>query len=61
MTWTMLIAANDASRPSARTGHGFTSAGGMLYVHGGEGIEGGSYLSPPPPSSVWGTRLRNLR
>ncbi len=35
MTWTRLSAANDAGRPSARSGHGFTSAGGLLYVHGG--------------------------
>ena len=35
MTWTLLSAADDARRPSARAGHGFTSAGGLLYVHGG--------------------------
>jgi hypothetical protein len=35
MTWTQLSAADDAVRPSARSGHGFTSAGGRLYVHGG--------------------------
>ncbi len=35
MTWTLLSAANDTRRPSARSGHGFTSAGGLLYVHGG--------------------------
>jgi hypothetical protein len=34
-TWTLLSAANDTRRPSARSGHGFTSAGGLLYVHGG--------------------------
>ena len=32
MTWTRLAAAN---APSARYGHGFTSVGGKLYVHGG--------------------------
>ncbi len=35
MTWTLLSAANDTRRPSARCGHGFTSAGDLLYVHGG--------------------------
>jgi hypothetical protein len=35
MIWTLLSAADDASRPSARRSHGFTSAGGLLYVHGG--------------------------
>jgi hypothetical protein len=34
MTWTQL-AATAASRPSVRFGHGFTSAEGKLYVHGG--------------------------
>ena len=38
MTWTLLSAADDAPRPSARWFHGFTSAGGLLYVHGGRGI-----------------------
>ncbi len=32
MTWTLLAAANG---PSSRARHGFTSAGGKLYVHGG--------------------------
>ncbi len=40
MIWTLLSAADDASRPSARYGHGFTSAGGLLYVHGGYDITG---------------------
>jgi hypothetical protein len=35
MTWALLSAADDAGRPSVRYGHGFTSAGGRLYVHGG--------------------------
>ncbi len=35
MTWTQLSAANDIGRPFARYGHGFTSVGGRLYVHGG--------------------------
>ncbi len=34
-TWTLLSAANDTRRPSSRAFHGFTSAGGLLYVHGG--------------------------
>ncbi len=35
MTWTLPSAADDAGRPSARAWHGFSSAGGLLYVHGG--------------------------
>jgi hypothetical protein len=33
--WTLLSAAGDARRPSARSDHGLASAGGRLYVHGG--------------------------
>jgi hypothetical protein len=40
MAWTLLSAADDARRPSARDNHGFTSAGGLLYVHGGWNIWG---------------------
>ena len=29
---------DDALRPPARLNHGFTSAGGLLYVHGGFGL-----------------------
>ena len=35
MNWTDLSAAASGTPPSARYGHGFTSAGGKLYVHGG--------------------------
>ena len=35
MAWTDLSAASSGTPPSARYGHGFTSAGGKLYVHGG--------------------------
>jgi hypothetical protein len=36
-TWTLLFGVSDSesNRPPARYGHGFTSAGGKLYVHGG--------------------------
>ncbi len=40
MIWTNLSAADAAGRPSARYDHGFTSARGLLYVHGGYGITG---------------------
>ncbi len=41
VTWKLLSpAAGSAQPPSARGGHGFTSAGGKLYVHGGYGYEG---------------------
>jgi hypothetical protein len=36
MAWTLLsAAANSSSAPYARALHGFMSAGGKLYVHGG--------------------------
>ncbi len=42
MNWTLLSAALDAPCPSARYSHGFTSAGGKLYVHGGYGTKQGA-------------------
>ena len=36
-TWTLL---SGSSRPSARRTHGFISAGGKLYVYGGQGRSG---------------------
>ncbi len=38
MTWMLLSI--EAGRPVARNCHGFTSAGGKLYVHGGFGFGG---------------------
>ena len=35
MAWTDLSAASSGTPPSARSGGGFASAGGKLYVHGG--------------------------
>ena len=35
MTWTNLSASVSGTPPSARGEHGFASAGGELYVHGG--------------------------
>jgi hypothetical protein len=43
MNWTRLSFAFDAPRPSARHFHGFTSAGGKLYVHGGESYAGAAF------------------
>ncbi len=40
MAWTLLSAAPNDGRPAARHGHGFTSAGGKLYLHGGKGKGG---------------------
>jgi hypothetical protein len=37
MTWEQISAVKSANSPSARDGHGFTSAGGKLYVHAGWG------------------------
>ena len=50
MAWNPLSAADSARRPSARYGHGFASAGGRLYVHGGSG----------PSSPVSGTRVAGM-
>jgi hypothetical protein len=33
--WTPLSAATDKNRPAATAFHGFATAGGLLYVHGG--------------------------
>jgi hypothetical protein len=38
--WTDLSAALSGTPPSPRGGHGFTSAGGKLYVHGGSDDSG---------------------
>lgn len=51
MTWTPLSPADDPRRPSARSFHGFTSAGGLLYVHGGLSDAGSSL-------SLRGARIR---
>ena len=40
-TWTLLSVANSDERPSMRSNHGFTSVGGILFVHGGSGAAGG--------------------
>ncbi len=39
MNWTLLSATDNTHRPSGRQGHGFTSAGGLLYVHGGNAMD----------------------
>ncbi len=54
MTWTRLAAAN---APSARYGHGFTSAGGKLYVHGGYGAGGNALWRLYDLPGVGGTGL----
>ena len=58
LIWTLLTATPAGSTPpNARTSHGFTSAGGVLYVHGGiVNGNGGwtllniNFLSPPSRS-----------
>ena len=40
MAWTDLSASASGTPPSSRQSHGFTSAGGKLYVHGGLGDSG---------------------
>jgi hypothetical protein len=48
MTWTLLATSvvpdGTIIRPSARSGHGFESDGGKLYVHGGVNNNGGKCL-----------------
>ncbi len=46
MTWTNLSVAG--TQPSARYSHGFTSAGGKLYVHGGTVFKGESVSDRDP-------------
>ena len=40
MAWTNLSDAASGTPPAARSFHGFTSANGTLYVHGGEDVDG---------------------
>ena len=40
MAWTDLTSNLSGSLPSPRAYHGFTAAGGRLYVHGGDGEYG---------------------
>jgi hypothetical protein len=47
--WTDLSAALSGTPPSPRSGHGFTSAGGKLYVHGG--ARGSTNLTPVTAAS----------
>ena len=42
--WTDLSAALSGTPPSRRRLHGFTSAGGKLYVHGGLDLSGNRIL-----------------
>jgi hypothetical protein len=37
MEWVSFSSATDGVRAEARQNHGFTSVGGLLYVHGGIG------------------------
>jgi hypothetical protein len=48
MTWT-LLSATSGQRPTNRFGHGFTAAGGVLYVHGGYRDALPSATSPSSP------------
>ena len=40
MIWKLLSGLQGSVRPAARCVHGFTSAEGRLYVHGGSGDKG---------------------
>jgi hypothetical protein len=59
MAWTLLSAAAKGDPPAGRSGHGFTSAEGKLYVHGGSGAFGnlnGSLWVHIALSSFWKRR-----
>ena len=60
MSWSLLSAAPGSNPPpSARAGHGFTSAGGKLYVHGGEGADTGTVNTSSPSGSItWTVDIR---
>jgi hypothetical protein len=45
MTWTRLSAAAGSLPLTTRSGHGLTSSGGKLYVHGGQGYNGNACWS----------------
>ncbi len=52
MVWRLLSAAANSTHPSSRSSHGFMSASGKLYVHGGySSISAGRYMKASP--SVW--------
>ncbi len=56
VTWFDLSGHALGTPPTARFGHGFTSAGGKLYVHGGSKDHGehlGSFLYYRPGRSAW--------
>ena len=60
MAWTDLSASVNGTAPTARFRHGFTSAEGKLYVHGGQGAWDGSEYpilgdlhSFDPVAKVW--------
>jgi N-acetylneuraminic acid mutarotase len=55
MTWFNLTSYALGSPPGARIGHGFTSEGGKLYVHGGRdprGMRGGHFVHRIKPLAV---------
>jgi N-acetylneuraminic acid mutarotase len=58
LIWTDLSAAVSGTLPTARAGHGFTLAGGLLYVFGGECYDGyrkslSDFYSFDPVALVW--------
>jgi hypothetical protein len=54
MAWTDLSAAASGTQaPSARWGHGFTSAGGKLYVHGGMNDGEQQCLKARDAAGIW--------
>ncbi len=65
MTWYDLSSSTTGSTPSARYYHGFTSAGGKLYVHGGyadSGKAGACKAGPGGRGGVgWALLARGLR
>jgi hypothetical protein len=58
--WTDLSAAISGSPPSTRWGHGFTSAGGKLYVFGGSDDQGDWCHASRPPPCMHGAFIHGL-
>ena len=53
-SWADLSNPASGSPPSARDSHGFAAAGGLLYMHGGQGATG-------EPARPMGTRIECVR
>jgi hypothetical protein len=51
--WSDLSGTIHGEQPTPRYSHGFTSAGGKLYLHGGIGNEGSGTVPPIPSNNPY--------